>query len=367
MSAAAAFLGVQAVQQGLNQIKASFNAIIDTLKNGFDKFKNIVQETVAAFRPFEVEMFNRAIKDLQAVFGSMFLPIIKSTTAVIRQIADYFYSLSEASKSLIGGFVKFTLVIGGLTAAFITISGVVSAILVPIAAIAVGFMGLWIALSPILVPLSLVAAAFAGLTAILIGANWSNIVDGIGAIIDGLTAVGEYILSALQPAWDVLKESLSQLYDAFVELFEALKPAIVTHIMILASMIVGAVTIMAAALNWFVNELMKTVRIITMMVRTLSAGWVNLELPESGPKKSAFGLGQHGGSVTDPVAAFKMMQEEVLKNAGVATTKEDQALEANKKTAENTSKLVELLSDSKNDDFRTGELTYSGFKYLFGF
>ena len=355
-----------AITQAMSKIKGVFSDIINTIESGFKNLKGIVQETVAAFRPFEVELFTRAIKDLQAVFGSMFLPILRSATSAIREIANYFFSLNDTSKSLIASFAKITLIVGAITVALTTVGGAFTAIAAPIAMVAAGFAPLLIALSPIIVPLGIIVAAFSSLAVIFTAVNWSSIVDGIGSVISGLTAIGEFMLSALAPVWDMLKGSLSELYDAFVELFDALKPQIVTSLMWIAIQVVGAVKIMTSILSYFVSELARLVRIVAAITKSLTFGMLNIDLPESGPQKSAFGLGQHGGSVTDPVSAFKMMQEEILKNSGGdVKTKEDQALEANKKTAENTGKIVELMGGKDEGSSLDGS-GWEGFRNEYG-
>ena len=85
MAAAAA-----AMQVG-QQVKGMLQDMVNSMKAAFGQMRDIVTSTVSAFRPFQVEIFNARMKDLQAVFGQMMLPVMQKMTGVVRQLADYFY------------------------------------------------------------------------------------------------------------------------------------------------------------------------------------------------------------------------------------------------------------------------------------
>ena len=63
--------------------------------------------------PVAFEQFNFAVRDLAGVFGQMLSPIVREATGYVREAADWLVNLSDGTKSLVTGFARYAIFIGG--------------------------------------------------------------------------------------------------------------------------------------------------------------------------------------------------------------------------------------------------------------
>jgi hypothetical protein len=297
--------------------------VVDTFKNAFSQMKSIITETVGAFRPYEVEKFEARLKDLSAVFGSMLLPVMQEMTQVVKQVADYFYSLPNSFKETITAVAKIVIELGALATVAASVGAVFGAV------------------GAVLVNLNMAVPVLVALTAM--GYQFVKTAGGAKFLTDALT-FGEQMLqkwydeiSKINTVGSELAESLSDMGKSMSGLLDALKP------------------IMASFVEWFVKEMGDLLKELadqaTVAVNALTELWKwlkkladdlgvdmgNAALPNvNREKKDSFGLGAHGGRVTDPLSAFKSIQEQVFKNMGGVEKAED-------KVAKNTEQILALL------------------------
>ena len=331
-------------------ITGSIKAFFSIGEAGFSRMKSLITETVGAFRPFQVELFRRAIQDLQAVFGQMFLPVLRQAIVYIRQVADYFYSLPSSMKDVIVFVGKMVLVFGGLIAAI----GVVVSLIATLAVVFSTISPIVAVLRAGIVALTVMFFRTAGGADLL--AKSFRFVEEVIAVI-GVTVQALWTFTA--PLRSALADAFSRLGKALGNLLNSIKPAVFL-------LVVAAISLVVTGLEAMVVALTAVVEIIALLVNvaTKLAPFLNLMraigpsvTPEVGrDTKNSFGLAARGGSISGDVAGMKVkMEEEVLRNTGRG------AEDPNKKTADNTSTMVTLLqklvdaktSGKQQSDFAT--------------
>lgn len=332
-----------AVQMTIDRVRGQLTELIATLEAGFTKMKSVVLDTVAAFRPFEIEMFTRAVNDLKAVFGTIFLPILKQVTAAIRQIADYFYSLPDSFKSAIRVVAVLTLAVGGIAAVFGALLPLFFALTAALA---------FPVITAIVGVLAALGAALAGLVYLFSrtegGARFfQKALQGLEEVFQFVQKVAAEMWRQLRPAWEQLQAAFSDLGDALSELFNALKPILGGAIIIAFALVKIGLEALINLLTILARVLTGVVRIVEKMIESWTFGMAKLKFLDEVQKdqRSAFGLGTHGGGITDAAGAFSAIQADILRNAGAAEqkAKEEKMREDIAKTAENTGKSASWL------------------------
>lgn len=358
-----------------NIIKKSIEGIksaITDLADHFDKLKNVILDTTKAFAPYTVLLFNRALLDLKATFGQIFLPIVKQGIVIVRALADAIYNLPTGFKTAIRAVAEIVLSISGITAVSVGVVGAIAAVVLGIGGLVAGLLvlgGVIIAFLPLLVSIGVLLAPFVAIVGVIStvlvavtaglailarmffqtegGARLlANLMRGFDQIVNTVSAAFKGIMSVLGPVFDALSNALSELGDALSELFDALKP-------ILAAGLIAAIGALATILTVLAKVVTAVVNVITFMVRMLRntlpgqiLGLLGDLMPETQNKKSSFGLGWSTASVeTDPNALYNKITEELLRNTRMGAGEEkDPAKEAAKNTGE-TVRLLTLIHD----------------------
>lgn len=369
-----------AVIRGAEEAKRTVTKAIDAIKSAItslaDQFKNlksIILDTVSAFQPFTVVMFNRAILDLKATMGQIFLPILKQMTIAVRAVADTIYNIPQVFKDMARAVASVVLAISGFLAGSTAIAGVIAAVVVGIASLSAALVVLgalavtvgavlaaillpWI---PLLTIISSVVVALGGLVVVFVqlirmmlrtegGMKLLNtVMRGFDQIVNTVAGAINLIKSGIGFIIDYLYDALSSLGDALSELFDALKPLIAGGLVIVIGAIATALTLFVAVLTGVVKVLTAVSRLIMMlpMMRALRA--FSELMPESKEKKSAYGLGwSHAEVGTDANALYNKITEELLRNTRGGGGEPEQ--DPNKKVAANTDKFSDLLVKALN-------------------
>lgn len=313
--------------EAIKELIASATSLIGSIsdiKAMFQSLRGTIMETVGAYRPFAVTQFNRAVKDLQAVFGQMFLPIMRDATATVRQFANYVYSLPESFRGAITSLVR----LGVLSGAIVAIGGALST------------------LSAVLAPIQGIVAWLKYLTD-----SFRSTVGGATALFQAWQTMERGIaglLGVLQAAWDatadfraVLREAFDELGSALGDLFQELRPVL--------AVILGAIGIFVK------GELNRVISTITLLVRAITSiataigrvlrpladflRGLGIDLPEVFRKKrDAFGLGTGGATVSDPMSVYNRLTEELMRNS-----RDDKPQTPDEMTASSTEKMANVM------------------------
>jgi hypothetical protein len=319
--------GAAAITLIVNELRSAVGSIFSALTSAFGKLKSTILDTVAAFRPFQVKLFERAVLDLKAVFGMIFLPVLQTVTRYIRLLATYFHSLPPAFRTVLQVGAKIILAVGAIATAVGALAGLATFIyiLTPYAlALAAAIGGLFV--------------AFARTTG---GANflkqaWVAVEQSVA----GLYAELKSVWAFLAPMREQLSAALSDVGDSLTELLNALKPLAAlaieawgVQLKIVGAVVLHVLTMMARGFALFASGLAK-------IANGLGLG-LGARLPDvSREQKSAFGLGAHGGTITSDVAGMKTkLEEAILANTGAGEEKED----PQKGILENTGTIADVM------------------------
>lgn len=286
-----------------------------SLEAKFTSLKTIILDTVGAFRPFAVVQFTRAVLDLKATFGQIFLPILQEATALVRQFANYIFSLPSSFKAAIALIVKMTVLAGAISA----VVGVIGTL--------VTGLGFVVA----------IGAAVAGALKYLRD-QFMGTVGGASAAAAIFAAVEDTIgglIGTLRAAWAATAEWRAQLSVAFDELGKALKelftelrPIIAAALGIMGTALVAALKVQIAIWQGLTRIITHVTRAVTSLIRPLSnlLSAMGISLPsQSRATKDAFGLGFGGATVSDPLSVYNKLTEEIARNSRPASPEETTA------------------------------------------
>lgn len=351
------------IHRAIEGIKGAFTGLADQ----FTRVKNVILETTKAFAPYTVILFNRAILDLQATFGQIFLPIVKQAITFVRALADAIYNLPTGVKTFIRAVTEIILAISGTTAIFVGVVGAIAAVVTAVGGLAAGLYVLGIVAVLLAVPLTLLAVALfplivlfgslaVGIGVAVIGLVQlirmmlqteggvrllKNIMRGFDQIVTTVQAGWSMIMSIIGPVIDGLYTALSELGDALSELFDALKPLIAAGLLAIISTLAVVLTILAKAVSFAVQVITFALNLLSKSPPFRALKAISDLMPE-GEKKSSFGLGWSTARVdTDANAIYNRLTEELLRNTrmGAGEAEEDPA----KKTAKSVDSFAGLL------------------------
>lgn len=99
---------------------SKFSIVAGIATHQFSMFTNAVESgiasAVAAFNPAAVKRWELTVRDLHAVFGEIFLPILEKATIVVRALADGVNSLSPSTKTMIAALAVAAISMATMTA-----------------------------------------------------------------------------------------------------------------------------------------------------------------------------------------------------------------------------------------------------------
>lgn len=363
----------QATNRSESLIKKAIHGIIGAiteLADQFDRLKSVILDTVKAFAPFTIIMFNRAMLDLKATIGQIFLPIVKQAILVVRQLADIIYNLPPGVKTAIRAITEIILAISGITAIVVGVVGGIASVVTAIAGFIAGLVVIKFIIGALLVPLAFLAMALAplvviatavgaALVAVVVGfvalvramlqteggsRLLKNIVRGFYQIVNAVQTGFGIIMKVIGPVLDQLYSALSQLGDALSELFNALKPLIAAGLIVIIGALATVLTILAKAATAAVTVITFAINLLNKIPAIRIARAIGEMMPEGEEKKSAYGLGWAQARVsTDPNALYNQITEELLRNTrmGGGKAPEDPA----KQAAKNTGDIKDILQN----------------------
>lgn len=171
--------------EGFNELAANIDKIsaADAAKTRLDNLKGSLDQMGGSFEAVQIKI------------GQMFLPAIRSLIDFLTLLLNGFLSLPEPVQQLLTALTGITGVVAGLTAAFILLSPVVTAMAVAFGVIAA-------AAAPIILPILAIVAAVAALKL-----AWDTDFAGI----QGVTAE---VWTTLQPLFENIRSLFSQLVTA---------------------------------------------------------------------------------------------------------------------------------------------------------
>jgi hypothetical protein len=317
----------------IGELKSMISSIFGALTSAFHKLSSTILDTVAAFRPFQIKIFERAVLDLKAVFGMIFLPVLQTVTRYVRLLANYFLSLPPAFRTVLQVGAKVLLVVGAVA----IVLGVVAGLIPVLIAIT----------TPVMVFVGALSALFVMFARTTGGANflkeaWITLEQVIASIFEKVKSGW----AELAPLRAELSAAFSDLGDSMTELLNSINPLIEAFIKANAILL---------------TAIIKSVVIpITLVVKALAfvvGGWANIfnalrklgvigggGLPDvSREQKSAFGLGAQGGTITSDVAGMKTKLEEAI----LANTGREEEKTPEQETATNTGDMADTLKEIK--------------------
>lgn len=363
------FAMAQAARAGKAEAKSIIGKAIEGITEAvsavadkFGQLKSVILDTVKAFQPFAVIMFNRAILDLKATFGEIFLPILREATVMVRALADAVYNLPSGLKTFIRAITEIVLAISGVTAVTAGVIGAIAAVVTGLAALGFGIIVLVDLLALLAIPLTAAAIALAPLI-VIFGAFTAGVIaitvaivqlvrmmlrtEGGARLMKALGDMFQFVFDILGVGFsvigeilDLLSPVLSDLADILVEVLTALKPIIALGIVPLLAMISVALISVTTGLRIFLNVLNLILKAVMMTPTGRALKAVGSLMGSDADKKSSYGLGWATARVdTDPNAIYNRITEELLRNTRTSGAAKD----PNKQTAENTSKFTDLL------------------------
>ena len=315
---------------------------LTSLTGELNIFKISMLDATEAFRPFAITQLTRAVLDLKAVFGQIFLPVIQQVTDAARVMADYFYNLPDSFKEAIGGIAR---------------SGIFAGLASSIALAAYAF-------ALLAIPVRLISGAIEYLYR-----AFTNTVGGaraLGAYIDNWERSLAGLIQAIQYAWDATKDLRSELADAFSELgyemsefWDAVRPIIAAGLSVFAMALAEGLKLLTKViigLTYLATELTKAMTaLISPFSRMLSLLGISLPTVQHG-KASSYGLGWSTARVdTDPNSIYNRITEELLRNTrtGEEGQAEEPAVSIKNNVAAITPKLLQWLERQLGSEGRT--------------
>lgn len=310
-----------AIKEAIGALTGMIGSLKD-MGQMFQTLKGQILDTVGAFRPFAITQFNRAMLDLKAVFGSIFLPILNEATSLVRSFANYMLSLPKTFKDIIASVVKMNL-IGGVIATIVGLLGSLTVLLAPINAIIAAVKYLYDTFK------STAGGAMA------IGKIVAFVEDGFHSFVGSLKAVWAStagIRAELADALDGLGTALS---DAFTEMKPILAALFGANMVMLKVVWTGVIWAVKTVVGWTTKlwqGLTNLIRPLSSLVKLMG---ISMPTIQGRKDKDAFGMGWSGASVSDPMSVYNKLTEELMRNSRPADPQET--------TADSTSQMASIM------------------------
>jgi hypothetical protein len=338
------------LQAGFSKVQASLNGIASLGAKAFAIGTVSLAGMVAIADPVRFERMGYAFRDLAAVIGIMFAPVLDQITAAVYRFADAILNLDPATKEHIVTWTKWGVGIGGVLMILPKIVGVLGIVTGAVRGLGTAFGFLGAASGGILPALGIAIAAFAALYA---GAKQSD------------TSVGG-IMGTIRSVTDAIKPII----EGFTSLFKAIEPVFVEFGNIIKDTLVPILRTAGEVLGFLAGQLAEVLTYLRSIPVTLPGGsdtnslsvglrllagplgWASLVKdmitgPTQGiramgssrvsePLKSSFGLGGGGkGSLGSLESGWQTAMMAGLRSPAA-------------QTAENTEKAKEALNNILN-------------------
>lgn len=365
------------IAQGAQEAKRAVTKAIDTIQSAveslaskFNKLKSIILETVDAFQPFMIVMFNRAILDLKATLGQIFIPIVRQAIDVIRFLADTIYNLPVGFKNAIRAIANIVLSISGIASVGLVVASVIGTFVGALVSLATAIVVAGAALSllwPIVAAGALIIAPFvvilAGMATVIAGVSvlavqlvrmmarttggmvlLTNIMTTLDQVITFIQGSFSNMSDSMSGVLGALYQSLSQLGLALSDLLNALKPIIALHIIGFINMVTTGLTYLAIVLTVVSRAVTNFTRILMSLPFMRRMAGLGAAMPTGGPQASSYGLGWAKAQVgTDPNAIYNRITEELLRNTRMGG---EPKRDPQEEVAKNVAKWSDLLQQA---------------------
>lgn len=219
------------LRQSLEGIGALGAQVFGTLVRGVGQMLQVAD-------PGGMMMLNFAFRDLAAVVGVQFIPVLEKVTQFVRNLADAILNLDEGTKQQIVTWVEWAAGIAGVAMVLPRIVGGIQAVISVVGALRGVFQAFNLSTGGMLVAIGVLVSLFAALAG-----SSKQAGGGVGGIMGALRGV----VAALKP-----------LMDAFGRLFQALQPIFEKFgsvILKLVELVIPVFTKLVDALTWVVEKL----------------------------------------------------------------------------------------------------------------
>jgi len=266
----------------IGSIKSAVTSAVTSIVSEIKAVTSVFVDLVGALRPYEIQLFNRAIADTKAVLGEILLPVFEEMIGWVRQFADYLYNLPDPIKNIIKW-------VGEFAAHF-------------------GLLGLI---------LDRVNQSASGSRLI------QNVISTIESVIVTIIGLGQVVADHLQPIWEDLKAALSTTADLLNDRLNMLKPIIGLVLVTAAQMAADALSKFIQSLIAVVNAVNWTIRQMNRILRELGVSIKQFNLPEiKKTNASSFGKAAFGETgLTTTIEIFRTIQNNLLKATGTEADK----------------------------------------------
>lgn len=180
-------------EQGISQLGSTMSGVMLSITDAVAQLTGSFMGFVELADPAAVFKFTLAWRDLQAVIGRIFLPLLRRLTDTVRYLADLIAGLDSRSKELASMATVMMTVITGL------------------AIVAYLFREVMKALTPLRVILFVIAGAIAAAVSAMEG---SGLGDALGQLMAAFGLLAREIMAALMPVF----VALTPLLEALAEL-----------------------------------------------------------------------------------------------------------------------------------------------------
>lgn len=285
---------VGAIKEGLAVVKQSVVGTFDFIKSA-----------VAAFRPYQIVIFQRAVDDLMAVIGEDLFPIFTEVVDWIREIGTYLNSLPEDFKDVI----RF----------------------VADVAMHFGLLGL------LLDKLSEESSGFNDFL--------KDLLSTFEGVVQGAIDIGKGIKAYLQPALDELMVAFDEMSVQLKETLNDLKPLIGAVMVSIGKEMAVAFDLFIKALKLVVNHVTWVAKQISRILKELGMQGINLPKTDRQSKSNLFKAASSDAGLTTSTEVFKTIQNNILRSTGANS---DPTKDINKKMDPIQKALDDQLKENKN-------------------
>src|SRR5262245_12460575 len=110
-----------AVVEGVGKALIAVGEAVTLITRNVQDLVHTIADLARAASPAAYEQFQFALKDLYAVVGRLFVPLLQSITGIVRILADHFLALRPALQPVMDGLAQIVAELGKTAAAFATL------------------------------------------------------------------------------------------------------------------------------------------------------------------------------------------------------------------------------------------------------
>lgn len=201
-----------AMLNGANKELGSLTNTLYDSNGALNEMAKVMQNNVAG----QLTRLKSALEGIAIQIGDKLTPIISWLADRLQFLANWFYNLSEKTKTMVLVFGGIIAVIPIIIGAFGTLTIITGAFITSLGIIAGLVTSLISGLGLLLIPIGLVGAAFAALSAVIITVGLGNLYNKFGSLNAIMLAFKEFIYTSVVPALQYLSsgEGLGKVTNA---------------------------------------------------------------------------------------------------------------------------------------------------------